>query len=145
MCYHHKMKLSVLILLLFGLILGLSYFQNSRQTGQMDADEDGNEKFHSGYEEPATETRIFVIDIINSAFNPPVLTVEKGSTVAFINRDDVLHTATAENAGTNEPTSFDLGELKTNEQISAARYDESGTFEYHCKIHPEMKGKVIVK
>src|SRR5215210_2575748 len=37
------------------------------------------------------------VEILNNAFNPPQLNVAPGTTVTFVNRDSVPHTATSDN------------------------------------------------
>ncbi|GFN41351.1 MAG: hypothetical protein YK1312THETA_1010001 [Marine Group I thaumarchaeote] len=39
---------------------------------------------------------------------------------------------------------FDSGYLDPNESFSI-KFEESGTFDYFCTLHPWMKGKVIVE
>src|SRR5215204_5860875 len=47
--------------------------------------------------EPAEEPAETTVEIRNNAFNPPQLNVAPGTTVTFVNRDTVPHTATADN------------------------------------------------
>lgn len=143
MCYPTIMKLSIFILLIFGSVLATSFFLSTSQKSSSTADEK-QEVNHAEYEEPEPEGETFVVEIKNSTFTPNTLKVEHGSIVAFVNKDSILHTVTSDTAGTDKHGSFDLGEIKTGEQISAARYDVKGEYTYHCKIHPEMKGKIIV-
>lgn len=75
--------------------------------------------------------------IKGSAFDPATLTVTKGTTVTWMNMDSVAHTVVA----TGKAFSSDT--LK-NGQSFAHTFNEAGTFEYKCGIHPSMSGKVIV-
>lgn len=79
-----------------------------------------------------------MVEIKKFAFQPPVITVKPGTTVAFINRDGVAHTAT----GNDE--SFDTGLLGRDEQATVT-FDQPGRFEYHCIPHPFMQGTVMVE
>lgn len=76
------------------------------------------------------------VSISGFAFKPATLTVVKGTTVRWVNGDKVPHTATR--AG-----GFDkrVGAGKAATVKFAAR----GTFRYHCTIHPEMRGKIVVE
>lgn len=74
----------------------------------------------------------------NFSFTPAVLTVPVGSTVTWYNKDSVSHTATARD------NSFDSGGLARDGTFSYT-FEQRGTFEYYCKPHPYMKGRVIVE
>lgn len=69
------------------------------------------------------------------AFVPSTITVSAGTSVKFINKDSNEHTVTADD------NSYDSGVLGTNK--SYTKVFKSGVFNYHCTIHPEMKGTVI--
>ena len=77
------------------------------------------------------------VDIANFAFHPPTLRVKRGGRVVFANSSNVAHTATR--AG-----SFDTHKIKPGTS-KAVRFESKGTFAYHCKIHPFMKGKIVVE
>jgi len=77
------------------------------------------------------------VDIANFAFHPPTPKVKKGARVAFTNSSGVTHTATR--AG-----SFDTKRIKPGTSV-VVRFGTKGTFAYHCKIHPFMKGKIVVE
>ena len=77
------------------------------------------------------------VDIANFAFHPPTLRVKRGARVVFANSSNVAHTATR--AG-----SFDTHKIKPGTS-KAVRFESKGTFAYHCKIHPFMKGKIVVE
>ncbi len=78
------------------------------------------------------------VNIQNFAFNPETVTVNKGDTVTWTNNDSATHHIVADDG------SFDLGN-QTNGSTVKQKFDASGTFSYHCSIHPTMVGKVIVK
>lgn len=77
------------------------------------------------------------VDIANFAFHPPTLRIKKGTRVAFTNSSEITHTATR--AG-----SFDTKRIKPGTSV-IVRFAQKGTFAYHCKIHPFMKGKIVVE
>ena len=70
-------------------------------------------------------------------FQPTTMNVTVGTTLAWTNEDSAPHTATAKNA------SFDTGRLD-NGQSGQVIFDAPGTFDYKCKIHPSMEGRVLV-
>jgi|SRR3989338_3673399 len=78
------------------------------------------------------------IEIDNFAFSPSVLNIKQGETVTWINNDDAPHTVTSD--ADNELNS---GTLSKGESYIHT-FNEIGVFDYHCRIHPLMKAKVIV-
>lgn len=70
------------------------------------------------------------------AFNPPEVQIRPGGHVTWQFNDRAPHTVTADNK------SFDSGERGSGE--FRLHFGEPGTYSYHCAIHPEMKGRVIV-
>lgn len=76
------------------------------------------------------------ISIKNFAFNPAELSINKGATVIWINKDPTTHRISG-----NGFQSMDL----TNSRSYSFTFNNSGTYDYICSIHPGMKGKVIVK
>jgi hypothetical protein len=70
------------------------------------------------------------------AFHPPDTYIGPGQDVTWYFYDREPHTVTADNK------SFDSGERRSGE--FRLRFEEPGSYSYHCAIHPEMKGRVIV-
>jgi plastocyanin len=77
------------------------------------------------------------VEIRNNAFIPDQLNVAPGTTVTFVNRDSVPHTATSDNK------LFDSGELAPGASYPVV-LDGAGTVTYHCYLHPEMRGSIVV-
>ena len=86
---------------------------------------------------PATESN--AVTIANFAFSPADITVKKGTTVTWTNKDSTTHTVT-ESDGQKGPDNTGLESGKTY----SFTYDTVGTFKYHCTIHPSMTGTVTV-
>ena len=80
------------------------------------------------------------VSIDNFVFDPKELVVATGTTVTWVNADDVPHTATS----SSSPLLFDSKTLGTGQKFSF-EFKTPGTYEYFCKAHPYMTGKVIVK
>jgi len=80
------------------------------------------------------------VKIDNFSFGPAALTVTVGSTLTWINRDDIPHTVVS----TDDPKTFKSKVLDTDEKFSFT-FTKAGTFPYFCSIHPKMTGKVIVQ
>src|SRR5215213_8337537 len=77
------------------------------------------------------------VEIRNNAFIPDQLNVAPGTTVTFVNRDSVPHTATSDNK------LFDSGQLAPGASYPVV-LEGAGTVTYHCKLHPEMRGSILV-
>ena len=77
------------------------------------------------------------VNIYNHAFAPAQLNVASGTTIRFVNKDTEPHTATADN------DLFDTGELEPGGSFKVY-FEGSGTVTYHCELHPDMKGSIVV-
>lgn len=69
-------------------------------------------------------------------FSPPQVSASTGDTVEWINDDFVLHSATAKNGEWNLA-------VPPNGKKELTLKD-AGTFDYFCRFHPTMKGKITV-
>ncbi len=79
-----------------------------------------------------------IVQIDNFSFRPQTLTVRVGTTVTWVNRDDVPHTVTSTDK------KFKSRALDTDEKYSYT-FSAPGTNSYFCSVHPHMTGKVIVR
>jgi amicyanin len=79
-----------------------------------------------------------MITIDNFTFTPPELTVAVGTTVKWVNHDDIPHTVV------NKDQVFRSKALDTDDSYSYT-FASAGTFDYFCGLHPHMVGKVVVK
>jgi plastocyanin len=84
----------------------------------------------------ATTSATKTVEVVDFAFRPATVNVGKGDRVVFANRAPRAHTATR--AGT-----FDTKRIKPGRSVGV-RFGQKGTFPYHCKIHPSMRGRVVV-
>lgn len=75
------------------------------------------------------------VEITNFAFNPATITVPRGTTVVWTNSDNTAHTVTG--------SGFDSGTLDPGQTFSRT-FNNAGTFEYGCSIHPTMRGEIVV-
>ncbi|NLF12044.1 MAG: cupredoxin family copper-binding protein [Anaerolineaceae bacterium] len=83
------------------------------------------------------------VNIADFNYDPQDLTVQVGDTVTWTNNDDVAHTVTA---GTPDSPmgEFDSGELQPGDTFSYT-FDQAGTFDYFCTLHPDMTASVTVE
>jgi plastocyanin len=83
-------------------------------------------------------TNVVTLKIDNFCFTPMETTVAVGTTVTWINKDDVPHTVVSVDH------KFKSQALDTDEPFSFT-FKEPGTYEYFCSLHPKMVGKIVVK
>ena len=84
--------------------------------------------------EPKTHT----VTVEGMRFQPEVLTVSRGDTIVWVNRDLVPHTATS-TAG-----SFDSTAIQADESWKYTA-GTTGDFAYICAFHPAMKATLHVQ
>lgn len=77
------------------------------------------------------------MEIRNFAFSPEEVKVKPGTKVKFVNRDQVEHSAVADDG------SFDTGMLGQDKE-KVIEFPSEGTFSYYCNPHTGMKGKIVV-
>lgn len=68
--------------------------------------------------------------------SPVDIKVKAGTEVTFKNEDSTNHTITGDG--------FDSGNIKSGETYKK-KFDSAGAYEYHCSLHPSMKGRVVVE
>lgn len=86
----------------------------------------------------ASEPASVEIAIASYAFGPDSITVAPGTTVTWVNRDDVPHNVVAADG------SFRSAALDTGESFSIT-FQAAGSFTYFCALHPHMTGQVVVQ
>ncbi|HEV2627543.1 MAG TPA: cupredoxin domain-containing protein [Pseudolabrys sp.] len=86
----------------------------------------------------AVPAQAATIDVVmqNLVVKPVEVTAKVGDTIRWDNKDFVAHTATA----TDKSFDVMLPPGKTGSTVVT----KVGTFDYFCKFHPNMKGKVTV-
>jgi plastocyanin len=85
-----------------------------------------------------TNGKTVEVGISNFTFTPNELTIAPGTTVKWVNHDDIPHLV-AEKA-----FAFKSKALDTDESFSFT-FTAPGVVEYFCVVHPHMTGKIIVK
>ena len=77
------------------------------------------------------------ISIDNFTFGPAEVTVTPGTTVTWVNNDDIPHTVV------DKKQAFRSKVLDTEGKFSFT-FMSAGEFTYFCSLHPHMIGKVVV-
>jgi len=80
---------------------------------------------------------------IATCYIPSEIEVEKGTTVTWINVDEAVHTVTSGNPLDGPDGKFDSSLINADEVFSHT-FDQTGSFDYFCLLHPWMEGTVIV-
>lgn len=76
--------------------------------------------------------------LTTTAFSPNPLSTTVGSTIRWMNNDNVVHTSIADGGAWNS------GNLQPGGQFTFT-FQSAGTFTYHCSIHPGMVATVTVQ
>jgi plastocyanin len=82
-------------------------------------------------------SKVHTVEIRAMKFQPSALTVKKGDTVLFINRDFVVHDVTEA-----ESKRWNSMPLETDKSYRLVVNRSEG---YYCSFHPVMKGSIIIK
>ena len=80
----------------------------------------------------------------SSKFDPSELTITAGTTVLFLNADSYTHTVTEGTGGQAVDDPIVDREIAQNRSVRVT-FDEPGTYEITCKIHPSMQLTVTVE
>jgi 3',5'-cyclic-AMP phosphodiesterase len=88
-------------------------------------------------DEPRIAAGARAITIDNFSFAPRETAVSIGAAVTWTNKDDVPHNIVATRGQFRSPV------LDTDEQFSHS-FNQSGTYEYYCSLHPKMIGHIVV-
>ncbi len=84
----------------------------------------------------AEEANVVTID--NFTFTPPELAVAVGTTVKWVNHDDIPHNVIEKNKA------FRSKALDTDDSYSFT-FASAGSYDYFCGLHPKMQGRIFVK
>ena len=94
----------------------------------------------------ANGTRIVIIPLgaaeqdVSKYYQPDNVTVPNDTAVTWINHDTAVHTATANDAS----SSFDTGIIPVGANATVIIKSEADNIQYHCTIHPWMKGSLTI-
>lgn len=86
----------------------------------------------------AAESTLVDVLIEDFSYNPSEITIRRGTSVTWVQKDSVRHTVTSDEG------IFDSGLLSSGQTFTYT-FDKSGIFSYHCIPPPYMKGKVLVE
>jgi plastocyanin len=78
------------------------------------------------------------VSIVNFAFTPAEITIGPGETVTWTNDDGAPH-------GLEYHDGAPGTDLLLPGASFSRRFDQPGTYDYNCSIHPYMTGRVVVR
>ena len=87
------------------------------------------------YSGPSAETNLNIF-IRDSQFIPNSSAMPLGSKITWINEDKITHNVSGDN--------WSSGDLAPGQSFSKT-FDEAGDYQYHCVIHPDAKGQMMIK
>jgi plastocyanin len=82
--------------------------------------------------------KAITVKIDNFTFAPSSITIAPGTTVTWVNEDDIPHTIAESNRA------FKSKVLDTDDSFSYT-FSTPGEVDYFCSLHPHMTGKIIIK
>lgn len=77
-----------------------------------------------------------IVTMSDFKFMPGIISISKGDTVIWKNTDSAGHDVSV--SGITSP-------IFGNGQTFSFTFNETGTFDYFCTVHPTMTGQVVVK
>lgn len=86
---------------------------------------------------PAAVSAETAVSILDYSFDAETVEIPVGTTVTWTNDGGVIHTTTAADG------LWDSGILSSGDAFSHT-FDEAGSFDYICSLHPSMVGTIVV-
>lgn len=126
----------VAALIIIGVVFGLSRHNTPGTTNNTSQNSTGSAAANSS-QAPAAGT----INIRDMMFTPSQISVAKGGTVTWTNNDTTTHTVVDDLSNVGGPNS---GDIAAGSSYSFT-FNKTGSFQYHCSIHPSMRGTIVVK
>jgi plastocyanin len=84
-----------------------------------------------------------VMDQKGLVFSPHVMVIQQGTTVDFLNSDNVQHNVFWPSISGNKKLTHNLGTWPKGEK-RPFKFDNPGVVSLLCNVHPEMAGYIIV-
>ncbi|MBV8050936.1 MAG: carboxypeptidase-like regulatory domain-containing protein [Acidobacteriaceae bacterium] len=84
-----------------------------------------------------------VMDQKGLLFEPHIMAVQQGTTVDFLNSDNVQHNVFWQSVGSDKKAGHNLGTWPKGEKRSFT-FDKAGVAPLLCNVHPEMAGYLVV-
>ena len=82
--------------------------------------------------------------LTDTAFQPNRVNVKLGDSVRWANNDNTLHTVIEGDPKTGQITGGFASDIIGPKGTFEHKFEKVGAFNYYCKLHPNMIGKVVV-
>ena len=76
--------------------------------------------------------------LTTTAFGPNPVTISSGTTISWLNDDNTTHTSSADG------NQWSSGNIAPGARFNFT-FSTAGRFTYHCQIHPNMVGTIVVQ
>lgn len=132
-----KIIIYIVVILVVIISIGTFYLSRSSKTLPKGPMQTNTEQTPSStVTDKTVPAKTYNISAVNFSFNPGILNINKGDTIIWTNQDSAPH----------QIAGGDLnGPVMSKGQSYTFVFNNVGTFNYHCAIHPSMTGTVIVK
>ena len=84
-----------------------------------------------------TDAGAVAVTVVDFNFQPADITAKTGQVIAFSNTGSAPHTATLDDGSCTTPT-IQPG------KADGLTFTVAGTYKFHCSIHTQMKGTIVV-
>lgn len=84
------------------------------------------------------------VSIVDFGFSPATVTVAAGTTVTWTNTGAAIHSVTSNSGAFDSSPTCPAGPCIDPGSSYSHRFGQAGTFAYHCKVHANMTGTVVV-
>ena len=91
-----------------------------------------------GGQATTVEEKTAEVRIKDYIYDARELTINKGTSVTWTNDDSAAHTVTARDKA------FDSGNMDGGQGFTFT-FETAGTYDYYCRIHSQMSGRIVVK
>ncbi len=96
------------------------------------------------FQPPSTAATAHV-SIVDFGYSPASITVTMGTTVTWTNTGGVIHSVTSDTGAFDSSPSCPSGACIDPGSSYSHTFATAGTFAYHCRVHSNMHGTIIVK
>ena len=124
----------ILVILVALIVMGGVYYLTADNETQMPTPTPTSST--SAVETPTSSN--VTVNIKNFVFDPATISVKPGTRITWVNNDSVPHTVTSDSGSL-----LNSGTLAPGQSFSFS-FSSVTSVNYHCALHPAMKGTVIV-
>lgn len=136
----NKGLIAVVVVIVLAVGGWLAFGNKNSNTNSTSGTTNNNSSQSSNNTTNSNQTSEGKVSIQNMQFTPPQVTIAKGGTVTWTNNDSITHTVVDDLSNVGGPSSGDIAPG----QSYSFTFNKTGSFQYHCSIHPSMRGTIVV-